>query len=406
MLKKIIIVSAIAFFSNNLRSQTAFNPYTIVDGRMPIFDNLFTDLTPSPVLDNVITEAFYNQLFSERGNTFYSPQFPANPPYTNVAVSDVVMGKQVTNYKHFKAAVNYLYTKGGNYAKLFNEGSPEDIKRELAAVAAHAWQETKGFSFNSEQGYHPISDTYAYNGYHGRGPKQISYYYNYGSFNNFLFGANNVLMNDGKYRYPVDNIEYNIGPGPLAVDGRIAWLSAFWFYLTPQSPKPSMHNVIIAAPGTLIDGKPVGFGMTTLIINGGIECGHTVETQQSSNRIGYYNSFLSILGVTDTRQKTCNNLSQFSSSTITLDVNDTDLHIVSPILYPNPTTGTMKIKFSATQYKIVDIEVYDISGKLVLKKGKVASDEEFSIENLPDGNYVLKMIQNGNRVFSNLVTKK
>jgi chitinase len=50
-----------------------------------------------------------------------------------------------------------------------------------------------------------------------------------------------------------------------------------WFYMTPQSPKPSMHEVATGfwKPNTK-DGKAdidFGFGATINIINGGLECG-------------------------------------------------------------------------------------------------------------------------------------
>ncbi|WP_343644175.1 hypothetical protein [Chryseobacterium sp.] len=54
-------------------------------------------------------------------------------------------GKEVTAYKYFKTAGNYMFTKGGIYSKIFIEGSAEDIKRKLAAVVALVWQETRGF---------------------------------------------------------------------------------------------------------------------------------------------------------------------------------------------------------------------------------------------------------------------
>lgn len=406
--KKVTTFLLIALSISNLRAQdSTFDPYKIMDGRMPIFDDLFVNLKSSPALDKIITEEFYNQLFSERGNTFYPPQAKANPPFTNVTEIDVTMGKQVTDYKHFKTAVNYLYTKNGAYAKLFNEGSPEDIKRELAAIAAHAWQETKGFSFNSEQGYHPIYDTYAYQGYHGRGPKQISYDFNYKAFNDFLFGSSKtVFLNGGKYKYAVDNKEYPIGPGPLAVDGRIAWLSTFWFYLTPQYPKPSMHDVIIARAGTLIDGKPVGFGMTTLIINGGIECGKGTESAQSSNRVQYYDSFLAILGVSDNRPKTCYNLGPLTSNTVTFPddngSNNTPVELnsisidkgtLSPVFNALTTTYSISVPFTASTITVTPAT--SATNSIKINGSAISSGNSSKIIDLQVGTNTINIIVTG-----------
>ncbi|MGX9893736.1 glycoside hydrolase family 19 protein [Francisella orientalis] len=40
-----------------------------------------------------------------------------------------------------------------------------------------------------------------------------------------------------------------------------------------------------------------GFGVTTQIINGGVECGGSVEVAQSMNRIDYYGNFMNYLGL-------------------------------------------------------------------------------------------------------------
>ena len=54
-----------------------------------------------------------------------------------------------------------------------------------------------------------------------------------------------------------------------------------WFYMTPQVPKPSIHDVVTGyfIPNAYeesinIDG---GFGTTTNIINGGLECGPGID---------------------------------------------------------------------------------------------------------------------------------
>ncbi len=68
-MKKIILLLAFCFLGGLLKSQS-FDPNQLADSRMPIFDNLFNCLQSSPNLNNIITEPFYNALFSERGNNF------------------------------------------------------------------------------------------------------------------------------------------------------------------------------------------------------------------------------------------------------------------------------------------------------------------------------------------------
>ena len=53
------------------------------------------------------------------------------------------------------------------------------------------------------------------------------------------------------------------------------------------------------------------FGLTTNIINGGLECGKGWETTSSESRISYYTSFLNYFSLPeeDRDTKTCGNLS-------------------------------------------------------------------------------------------------
>ena len=197
----------------------------------------------------------------------------------------------------------------------------EVCAKELATVFAHATQETGGHSPESvfgveewRQGLYYItelgcSDTGVgceYRGgtcqentwqgqtwpcypgakYYGRGAKQLSYNYNYGSFSDTMFGDVDVLLTN---------------PERVAQEGWLAISSAFWFYMTPQSPKPSMHEVVTGfwVPNSydLQAGISQGFGATINIINGGIECGGSQEIAQARNRIAYYKEFTNYLGV-------------------------------------------------------------------------------------------------------------
>lgn len=121
--------------------------------------------------------------------------------------------------------------------------------------------------------------------YFGRGAKQLSYNYNYGPFSEAMFGDIRVLL---------DNPE-------KVADTWLNLASAVFFFTYPQPPKPSMMHVI---DGTwqpndrdLANGLKPGFGVTTQIINGGVECGGSVEVAQSKNRISYYKEFAKYLGV-------------------------------------------------------------------------------------------------------------
>ncbi len=121
--------------------------------------------------------------------------------------------------------------------------------------------------------------------YFGRGAKQLSYNYNYGPFSQAMYGTIRTLL---------DRPE-------LVADTWLNLSSAVFFFTYPQPPKPSMLFVI---DGTwqpndrdLENGLVPGFGVTTQIINGGVECGGSVEVAQSLNRISYFKAFAGYLGV-------------------------------------------------------------------------------------------------------------
>ena len=75
--------------------------------------------------------------------------------------------------------------------------------------------------------------------------------------------------------------------------------AGIWFYMTPQSPKPSMHDVMTGffKPND-IDKKAnirADFGTTINIINGGQECG--MASTKADSRGSYYNSWLGFFGL-------------------------------------------------------------------------------------------------------------
>ena len=65
-------------------------------------------------------------------------------------------------------------------------------------------------------------------------------------------------------------------PDLLHEDGSLAMASGIWFYMTPQDPKPSMHDVMTGffVPNAVDQAANIGatFGTTTNIINGALEC--------------------------------------------------------------------------------------------------------------------------------------
>ena len=89
-------------------------------------------------------------------------------------------------------------------------------------------------------------------------------------------------------------------PDMLITDSIISFEAAFWFWMTPQSPKPSCHDVMIEAwspsASDLAAGRVPGYGVTTNIINGGLECGRGWDARVAG-RIGFYKRYCDMLGV-------------------------------------------------------------------------------------------------------------
>ena len=136
--------------------------------------------------------------------------------------------------------------------------------------------------------------------YYGRGAKQLSWNYNYGSFSSAMFGDPLVLLKEPE----------------LVATTWLNFAASMWFFVTPQPPKPSMLQVLDQSWTPNFHDvssklKP-GFGVTTMIINGEIECGKI--TQQAQNREKYYKEYAKKLNVKIEGEKLdCKDMKPFSS---------------------------------------------------------------------------------------------
>lgn len=134
--------------------------------------------------------------------------------------------------------------------------------------------------------------------YYGRGPIQISYNYNYGPAGRAI--GVNLLAN----------------PDLVATNSIISFKTALWFWMTPQSPKPSAHDAITGrwTPSATdrAAGRDPGYGVVTNIINGGLEC-NKGSNPQMNDRIGFYKRYCDILGVGYGDNLDCANQRPFGS---------------------------------------------------------------------------------------------
>lgn len=119
------------------------------------------------------------------------------------------------------------------------------------------------------------------------------------------------------------------------------------------------------------------------------------------NHFDYRPSDKTVLAVTYGRGAFTTNIASGGLSTQGVQHN-----LLSTQIYPNPTRGPLNIKFNSKEGNTVNIELFDASGKLVLTKKNVKSDEEFSIETLTKGIYVLKAMQNGKMIYSSVISRK
>ncbi|KAH0687854.1 hypothetical protein KY290_019511 [Solanum tuberosum] len=86
--------------------------------------------------------------------------------------------------------------------------------------------------------------------------------------------------------------------------------------MTPQSPKPSCHDVITGkwqpSNADQAANRLPGFGVITNIINGGMECGHGNDNRVQ-DRIGFYRRYCGILGVSPGNNLDCGNQRSFEN---------------------------------------------------------------------------------------------
>ena len=200
-----------------------------------------------------------------------------------------------------------LVTATQRYPNFCNEGANTQRQREAAAFLANIAHETTGGWPTAPGGPYAwglyyVEEVGCENGgctqycdatnptypclpdrtYHGRGPMQLSWNYNYGAAGQAL------------------GLELLANPDLVKLDGTIAFSTALWFWMTPQPPKPSCHAVMSGgwtpSPDDTNKGRVSGFGMTINIINGGLEC--SIPTNdQVKDRVGFYRRFCEILGV-------------------------------------------------------------------------------------------------------------
>ncbi len=279
---------------------------------------------PQKSISSILTEKQFNDLFPQRDKFYTYTAFIkaadelglVNIKISRRAVSvyqfirtDKKTGKDSVvrqdgdwNEEWAKKKPDSVFTV--SYGDFCTASAPETNKRELAAFFAQIAHETRhgingtytdGLMLihedNTSNVYFSDSDEYpAVKGkkYYGRGPMQLSYNGNYGFASNIIFGDRNILLNN---------------PELVETDPVVAFKAAIYFWMTPETHKPSAHDVMTGKWQPTANDKAhgrttPGFGMTINIVNGDIECGKG-DNFGMADRIGFYRFFLKKLNVSD-----------------------------------------------------------------------------------------------------------
>lgn len=265
---------------------------TVTDSAVSVMDASVSDASGMSSIEALISRATFEQIFLHRGTAPCRGAF-----YT---------------YEAFVQAAR-------EFPRFASEGSEEQRKREVAAFLANISHETTGgwdtapdgryswglcwieeggatpqtAEYCSPSAEHPCSPGQRY---YGRGPIQLSWNYNYGQAGRAL------------------GLPLLTNPALVATDPVVSFRTAFWFWMTPQAPKPSCHDVmsgayVPSATDTAANRLP-GFGLTVHIINGGIEC-NMPTTAAVRDRLGFFARYAQLLNVAQGDNLECANMRPF-----------------------------------------------------------------------------------------------
>lgn len=209
-------------------------------------------VVPQHKFTDLLTQAEYDQIYPGHGS-FYT-------------------------YANLVAAANRFTSFGA-------VGDATAQKQEVAAFLANVGLETGSLAFTDEQNppsiYCDSTNTMypcaAGQDYHGRGPLQLSWNYNYGAAGAAI--GQPLLQN----------------PSLVSTDGAITWQAAVWYWMASISGGNTAHSAMI---------KGLGFGATIQVINGSVECGGK-QPGKVQQRVDWYTKVCGILGIPPGNNLTC-----------------------------------------------------------------------------------------------------
>jgi chitinase len=244
---------------------------------------------------------------------FSQAQWDTLFPHANYAGNNAASNPNYAGQASPFTYSNFI-TAAASYRDFACTGDLATRQRELAAFLAQTSHETTGgtrgasdqffwgycFSRELTCSTYCGGDTTTYpctagKSYCGRGPIQLSWNYNYGQASAAIFGNKNTLLTD---------------PDQVSTNGVTAFKTALWFWMTAQGAKPSCHDVMTGA--YVSSGNRVaGFGLTTNIINGGIECGYATP-DAVTDRVGFFSRYTSFFGVSTGNNLYCDAMTPYA----------------------------------------------------------------------------------------------
>ncbi|WP_261378341.1 chitinase [Paenibacillus agilis] len=206
-----------------------------------------------------------------------------------------------------------------DFGSFLNEGLEKDRKRDLAALLANLSHETGGgwdkapggelrwglywneniagrTGQNKSSFVDPASSKefpgFPDKRYYGRGPIMLSWNFNYGLMSAIIYGDKNVLLKN---------------PESVVADGKLGFATAILFWMTPQAPKPSAHDVMVGRWKPSADEiarglHPAGFGVSIMVLNG-LEANLDETNGAIKRRAGHYRDITSRMGIDVSAEK-------------------------------------------------------------------------------------------------------
>ena len=145
--------------------------------------------------------------------------------------------------------------------------------------------------------------------YYGRGAMMLRWSDGFGKFSDIAYDGG---LNDRDILLA--------SPDDVSTDGFLAFASAMWMYMTPVSPRPSLHEVMSGYyqastfdvnPGNIKDNS---FGTTTNVITNNEECGSGTISSGDQARADNFETMVTLLGLDSQSNLHCEDMANFDSN--------------------------------------------------------------------------------------------